>query len=136
MPNNCEARSFTWDSLPLDRPMENLTRRRVIGEKAMISHVTLEKGCFVPTHAHENEQFVCVLEGCLRFRLGPQESQNRREVVITSGDILHLPALVPHEATAVEHSVVLDIFSPPSQTTGIDRVTPPPTPARSANALI
>ena len=110
-----------WSKLPVDRPMELLARRRVIGEQAMISHVTLEKGCVVPTHAHANEQFVCVLEGRMRFRLGAEGSPDRREVIVTAGEVLLLPSNAPHEATALERTVVLDVFSPPSQTTGIDR---------------
>src|SRR5262245_15803435 len=101
----------TWKNLPVDRPMELLARRRVIGEQAMISHVTLEKGCLVPTHSHANEQFVCLLEGRMKFRLGAENDPNRREIIINGGDVLHLPPNAPHEATAVERSVVLDIFS-------------------------
>ncbi len=113
--------AFSWESLPVDHPMEMLARRRVIGEKAMISHVTLEKGCFVPTHAHENEQFVCLLDGRMRFRLGSECAADRREITLSSGEVLHLPSNLPHEATALERSIVLDVFSPPSAATGIDR---------------
>lgn len=114
------AAAHTWDSLPVDHPMALLARRRVIGKQAMISHVTLEQGCFVPVHAHENEQFVCVLSGRMRFRLGPEHSQ-RREVTVCGGGVLYLPANVPHDAEAIERSVVIDVFSPPSATTGIDQ---------------
>jgi quercetin dioxygenase-like cupin family protein len=86
----------------------------------MITHVTLEKGCLVPTHAHENEQFVCLLEGRMRFRLGA-DGAARRELVIKAGDVLLLPSKLPHEAEALERSIVLDVFSPPSAETGIDR---------------
>lgn len=117
------SRSFSasvWSELPVDRPMDLLARRRVIGQQAMISHVTLEKGCFVPTHAHANEQFVCVLEGRMRFRLGA-ESEVRQELIIKSGEVLLLPSNLPHEAEALDRTVVLDVFSPPSERTGIDR---------------
>ena len=126
MHRNDEATAFTWQALAADHPMALLARRRVIGQQAMISHVTLEQGCFVPTHAHENEQFVCVLSGRMRFRLGPVHAPNRREVVVTGGDVLHLPSNVPHEAEALERTVVLDVFSPPSATTGIDDAGKPP----------
>ena len=109
-----------WESMPFDAPMDLLERRRVIGSQAMISHVLLKKGCFVPTHAHDNEQFVCLLSGALRFRLGSEDGP-RDEVVIRGGEVLHLPSQVPHEAEALEDTVVLDVFSPPSETTGIDR---------------
>lgn len=116
-----EATVRTWDSMPADAPMALLERRRVIGEQAMLSHVTLRKGCDVPTHSHANEQFSAILSGRLRFGLGEAGSPGRREVVVTAGQVIHLPGNVPHSAYAEEDTVVLDIFAPPSQTTGIDR---------------
>ncbi|MBI1850572.1 MAG: cupin domain-containing protein [Planctomycetes bacterium] len=101
--------------------MEQLERRRIIGEKMMISRVHLEKGCVVPTHSHENEQFACVVSGRLSFGIGAEGSASRRVVVVENGEVLHLPPNVPHSAEALEDTLVLDLFSPPSQTTGIDR---------------
>ncbi len=111
----------TWDELPIDAPMALLERRRVIGEQAMISHITLHKGCDVPTHSHENEQFSAVLSGWLRFGIGAAGAADWREVDVRAGQVIHLPANVPHSARAMEETVVLDVFSPPSATTGIDR---------------
>jgi hypothetical protein len=34
--------------------------------------------------------------------------------------VLQLPGGVPHSAYAIERCEILDIFSPPSETTGID----------------
>jgi len=115
------ARAFRWTELEKDTPMALLERRRVIGAQAMISHVTLHKGCSVPTHAHENEQFACILSGRLLFGLGMEGSVDHRELSVGAGEIMHLPANIPHSAVALEDTVVLDIFSPPSATTGIDR---------------
>lgn len=115
------ATKFRWADLSADRPMALLERRRVIGEKAMISRVALDKGCIVPTHAHENEQFACLLSGKMRFGIGAEGSPERREMVLTGGEVLLLPGGVPHSAEALEDSVILDVFSPPSEKTGIDR---------------
>lgn len=104
-----------WTDLPADTPMPLLERRRVIGSQCMISHVSLKKGCVVPTHAHENEQMVCVLSGCLRFTLANGVTDVR------AGEVLHLPPNAPHAAEALEDSAVLDVFAPPSAMTGIDR---------------
>lgn len=112
---------YRWSDLATDRPMEQLERRRIIGEKMMISRVHLEKGCVVPTHSHENEQFACVVSGRLSFGIGAEGSASRRVVVVENGEVLHLPPNVPHSAEALEDTLVLDLFSPPSQTTGIDR---------------
>ena len=97
-----------WDSLPADQPMAGLSRQRVIGEKAMISRIALDAGCKVPTHAYENEQFICVQSGRLAVGLGDGDPQ--QVVTLTAGQVMLLPANVPHSAEALEDTLVLDIF--------------------------
>jgi len=116
-----KAQAYRWTDLEKDAPMALLERRRVIGTQAMISHVTLQKGCFVPSHAHVNEQFSCILKGKLRFGLGEEKGADHHELIVGPGEIMHLPSNVPHSAEALEETLVLDIFAPPSATTGIDR---------------
>lgn len=115
------AKKHRWDDLAVDAPMPLLSRKRIIGEKMMISRIHLARGCDVPSHAHENEQFACIISGSLRFGLGDPGSESHREVVVSAGEVLHLPSMVPHSAFALEDTIVLDIFSPPSERTGIDR---------------
>lgn len=111
------AKVHTWEEMEGDRPMDLLLRKRVVGDQAMISHVTLEAGFSVDPHRHENEQMACVLSGRIRFSL-PEEGL---DVTLGAGQVIHLPGNVLHGATAIEKTVVLDVFSPPSETTGIDR---------------
>ena len=115
------AARYRWEGLANDSPMALLERRRIIGKRVMLSHVTLKKGCVVPSHAHPNEQFACVLSGRLRFEIGCGEGSPREELVLVGGEVLHFPPNVPHGAEALEDTIVLDVFSPPSETTGIDR---------------
>ncbi len=121
MPGKNQPTAYRWDELAVDHPMAMIERRRVIGKQAMISYVKLEKGCRVPTHHHENEQFACILSGRLKFTLGDEGSEERREVTVSTGGIFYVPANAPHAAEAMEDTVVLDVFAPPSETTGIDR---------------
>ena len=109
-----------WDDLETDAPMDMLERQRIFGEKAMVARIFLEKGCYVPTHHHENEQIAMVISGALKFGLWDDDSPKREYKVISAGEVLLLPANVPHSAEALEDSVVLDVFSPPAQSTGID----------------
>lgn len=111
-------RVHRFADLPTDSPMPLLERQRVIGSQAMISRIVLRKGCLVPVHQHENEQFSAILSGTLRFTFGPGGTP---PIDVNAGEVLHLPANCPHGAEALEDTVVLDIFSPPSATTGIDR---------------
>jgi quercetin dioxygenase-like cupin family protein len=61
----------------------------------------------VPLHSHENEQITYILEGALKFNLPD------REVTVRAGEILVIPAHVPHSAEALEDTVDLDLFCPP-----------------------
>lgn len=110
MPDPSSVKLIRWEELPRERLNERLSRRLVTGERAMLAHVYLDEGCVVPMHAHENEQFTYILEGALRFYIGEEE---RREVVVRAGEVLHIPSNVPHEAVAVEDTLDLDIFCPP-----------------------
>jgi quercetin dioxygenase-like cupin family protein len=106
------VRHVSWESLPKEELKPGLSRRLVSGEKGMLAHVYLSKGVVVPKHSHENEQFTYVLEGALIFRIGEDQSE---EVVVRAGDVLHIPANVPHSAEALEDTLDLDVFVPPRQ---------------------
>ena len=110
-----------WETLAQDAPMPLLTRKRIIGEQMMISRVALAKGCDVPSHSHVNEQFAVLVSGKMRFGLGTPGTPGHREIILNGGEVLHLPSNLPHSALALEDSLILDMFSPPSQKTGIDR---------------
>ena len=112
---------YRWADLPTDRPMDLLERRRIIGEHVMVSEVLLQPGCRVPTHTHENEQLAHVIRGRIRFGVGAEGSPDREEMILEGGEVLYLASTVPHSAEALEETLVLDIFSPPSEKTGIDR---------------
>ncbi len=111
------ARVCTWSELDEDQPMAKITRRRIIGEKMMISRVQLSRGFEVPSHSHDNEQIAVVLEGEIEFGLGDDEAET---VTLTAGQVLHIPSNVPHSARALQDTLILDLFSPPSETTGVD----------------
>jgi len=109
---NVTATWFRWDDIPKERLSDLLSRRLITGERAMLAHVYLKKGCVVPKHHHENEQFTYILEGALRFLVG---EDGAHEVIVKAGEVLHLPANLPHEAHALEDTLDVDIFCPPRQ---------------------
>jgi quercetin dioxygenase-like cupin family protein len=85
-------------------------RRRILndGEKLMLVQVEFAAaGNSVPAHHHINEQISYVTMGKMRFTV------DGREVIVSAGESLHVPANVVHDATALEPSTVLDMFSPP-----------------------
>lgn len=107
-----KVRFFRWEDLPKEKVTDMLDRRLITGDRMMLAHVYLKKGCIVPKHQHENEQFTYILEGAMRFWIGEDESE---EVIVRVGEVLHIPSNVPHKAEALEDTLDVDIFSPPRQ---------------------
>lgn len=104
------VRHFRWDDMPREQVTPSLSRRLVTGQRMMLAHVYLDKGCIVPKHSHENEQLTYILEGALRFWIGADESE---VIVVRAGEVLHIPSGVPHKAEALEDTLDVDVFSPP-----------------------
>ena len=103
---------YRWDDMPKEKVSDSLDRRLVTGERMMLAHVYLKKGCVVPKHQHENEQLTYILEGALHFWIGDDESQ---EIVVRAGEVLHIPSMVWHKAVALEDTLDVDVFDPPRQ---------------------
>lgn len=103
---------YTWDSMPLEKVSPLLDRRLITGERIMLAHVYLKKGCIVPKHQHENEQITYVLEGKLRFWIGEEEKVT---FDVGAGEVLTIPSNVFHKAEALEDTLDVDVFNPPRQ---------------------
>ena len=101
-----------WNDVPRERVTDEINRRVITGERMMLAHVYLKKGSVVPRHSHENEQLTYILEGALRFKIGPEGSE---VIVVRAGEVLVIPSNVPHEAEALEDTLDVDVFNPPRQ---------------------
>jgi quercetin dioxygenase-like cupin family protein len=107
-----EVSFYRWDSMKKERVSDMLERRLITGDRMMLAHVYLKKGCIVPKHSHENEQLTYILEGALKFRIGEDGAE---EIVVSAGEVLLIPSNVPHMAEALEETLDVDVFSPPRQ---------------------
>jgi len=96
-----------WHTIPLEELNPLLQRQFVVGQEIMLARVLLKKGCIVPEHSHHNEQLTYVLDGALKFWIDGQE------IVVHAGEVLCIPAHMPHKAEALEDTVDLDVFNPP-----------------------
>jgi len=103
---------YRWEDMPKEQVTEQLQRRLITGERMMLAHVYLKKGCIVPKHSHDNEQLTYILEGALKFWIGEDES---KEVIVRAGEVLVIPSHVLHKAEALEDTLDVDIFSPPRE---------------------
>jgi quercetin dioxygenase-like cupin family protein len=96
-----------WSSVELEDLNPLLQRQFVVGQEIMVARVLLKKGCIVPEHSHHNEQFTYILEGALKFWI------DGRVIVVNAGEVLTIPANMPHKAEALVDTVDLDVFTPP-----------------------
>jgi quercetin dioxygenase-like cupin family protein len=96
-----------WHTIPLEELNPLLQRQFVVGQDIMLARVLLKKGCIVPEHSHHNEQLTYILDGALKFWI------DGKEIVVHSGEVLCIPAHMPHKAEALEDTVDLDVFNPP-----------------------
>src|SRR5271167_2240951 len=84
----------------------HISRQMMSGEDATLARIFLARGAIVPRHSHRSEQFSLILSGALKFKFDDSE------VVLRAGEILLIPANVPHRAEALEDTVDIDFFAP------------------------
>ena len=97
---------YHWDRIEQERMNPLLTRQVIHGEKMTVARIHLHKSGIVPMHHHINEQLSILEKGKVRFVVGD------REIVMEPGDMVMIPADVPHMVEALEDSVATDINSP------------------------
>ena len=96
-----------WHTISLEDLNPLLQRQFVVGQEIMLARVLLKKGCIVPLHSHHNEQLTYIVEGALKFYI------DGKEIVVNAGEVLCIPANMPHKAEALADTVDLDVFTPP-----------------------
>jgi quercetin dioxygenase-like cupin family protein len=105
-PGETMIRVTSWEKIETENLSEQITRKMLNGENATVARITLKRGAVVPRHTHPSEQFSLILTGALKFIF------DDREVHVGAGEMLFIPANVPHAAQALEDTDDLDIFAP------------------------
>ena len=101
--------TINWDEIPLETVNPSMKRRIVTGEKMTVARIYFEDGFVVPMHSHENEQITQVIRGRMHFVFGDDRS---REMDLGPGDVVVIPAHLPHEATMIGEVEEMDMWSP------------------------
>jgi quercetin dioxygenase-like cupin family protein len=96
----------SWRNLQEERLTDGLSRQVIHGEKATLARLTLKAGACIARHHHVNEEHAWVLSGAIEYRL------DDRTVVVRAGEIVAVPAKVPHAIIAPEDSVCVFFFAP------------------------
>ncbi len=97
---------YRLNQIPEEKVTDLLSRRFFSGEKITFAFLTLKKGCVVPQHQHDSEQFSYCMSGSLRFVIGGEE------LLLKAGELVVIPSNVPHQAVADEDFTGIDVFSP------------------------
>ena len=84
----------------------HISRQMMSGEDATLARIFIARGGIVPRHSHRSEQFSFILSGALKFIFDDSE------FVLRAGEIVLIPANVPHKAEALEDTVDIDFFAP------------------------
>jgi quercetin dioxygenase-like cupin family protein len=98
------------ESVPLVLTSPGIFRRTMTdGERMMLCEVHLAEGAVLPSHVHPHEQTGYLVSGRLSLKIGDERRQ------VAPGDSWMVPPDVPHEARAIEATLVIEVFSPPRE---------------------
>jgi quercetin dioxygenase-like cupin family protein len=96
-----------FEKLETDKLNPLITRQMISGDDATFARLVLLRGAIVPRHHHRSEQYTMILSGALKFLF-----DDGSETTVHAGEVLMIPANVPHSAEALEDTVDFDFFSP------------------------
>jgi quercetin dioxygenase-like cupin family protein len=96
----------SFEKMELEKLSPQITRQMLNGEDATLAQIILARGAIVPRHSHRSEQFSMIVSGALKFFF------DDKEVTVRAGEIILIPANVPHKAEALEDTVDIDFFAP------------------------
>ena len=100
---------LNWDTQDWEQVNPYMKRKMVSGGKTTIAQIALKDGFVVPMHSHINEQITQVISGKMRFVFGDEDGN---EIVVGPGDVLVIPANLPHEAHVIGDVFETDTWAP------------------------
>ena len=104
---NRDVRVVSAKEVKPSQPEAGLERRvGAHNDKLFLAEHRMEKGWAGAAHSHPHEQIVYVVSGCLRVVAGGETFEVRQ------GDSFVVRGGVEHQASALEPSVVIDVFTP------------------------
>jgi unsaturated pyranuronate lyase len=98
-----------WDDVPIETVNPSMRRQIITGKLMTLARIYFTDGFLVPMHSHHNEQITQVISGLLRFRLG---ADGEETLDVGPGQVVVIPANLPHEALAVGDVVEMDMWAP------------------------
>lgn len=109
MTDPARAMYLPWEDVELEVVNEHMQRQVITGELLTVARIWLKDGFLVPRHSHHNEQITQVIRGRMRFRFG---ENGEDEQVLGPGDVVVIPAHLPHEALCIGDVEEMDMWAP------------------------
>ena len=107
--NQAKLKLLNWDEVELESVNESMQRRIVTGEKMTVARIYFKDGFIVPLHSHPNEQITQVVKGQMLFVFDDNKAQ---EMLLNPGDVVVIPANIPHQATCIGEVEEIDMWAP------------------------
>jgi signal transduction histidine kinase/uncharacterized cupin superfamily protein len=100
------VQKMNWHSLKVEKLHDNLERQTIYGEKGTLARFVAKGGTGVVRHYHESEEYCWVVSGMLQF------NYDDKAVVAQEGDVVVIPANIPHAVAVLQDTVFIDFFAP------------------------
>jgi len=94
---------YRWADVELEKITEMVSRKEIRSETEVLVQTYLKKGALIPAHEHGRPQWIYVLQGALSLTIGGAA------VTVREGDLVRVPAGVPHQGEALDDTFVMDI---------------------------
>ena len=105
-----KKRVVHYPDVPLTELVPGSNSHLVVGERVLVSFLTMSAHSYFPPHRHEAEQIMIVLDGYM------DEIIERKLYSVKKGDVLILPSNIEHGGRIYEVDCrVIDIFAPPRE---------------------
>ena len=101
-----KMKHYKLNEIPEEKVSDLFSRKFFTGDKITFAFLNIKKGCVVPLHSHESEQFSYCISGAMDFKIGGEE------LTLKAGEMDQIPSNVLHEAVATEDFTGIDVFSP------------------------
>jgi quercetin dioxygenase-like cupin family protein len=92
-------------SVPKEQITDKIGRRVISGSQGAIVYWRMKSGAHAAAHKHPHEQFVWVIRGTIKLRIGAEER------TFKPTDIAVIPGGIEHEAFFPEDTEVIDFFA-------------------------
>jgi quercetin dioxygenase-like cupin family protein len=95
---------LSWKTREVEQLSRTVSRQAIL--EGTIARLSIKRGGGAPQHSHVNEELTAIISGSVKYVF------DDAEVIVNAGEVLVVPANLPHWVEALEDSEVVFFFSP------------------------